>query len=65
MEEGRAGGGGEVGGDTKIASSDLSFINFSTPAATHWNRDSGRGKEPKMKSCQMKPLVPVPELRAR
>lgn len=39
MEEGRA------GGKTKIASSDLSFINFSTPAATHWNRLWQRKKE--------------------
>lgn len=31
-------GGGQSRENTKIASSDLSFINFSTPAATHWNR---------------------------
>lgn len=31
-------GGGQSRGNTKIASSDLSFINFSTPAATYQNR---------------------------
>lgn len=30
--------GGQSRGNTKIASSDLSFINFSTPAAIRWNR---------------------------
>lgn len=51
MEEGRA------GRETKIASSDLSFINFSTPAAT-LGTDFGRGRNTKI-SCQMNYLVTV------